>query len=77
MVALAEGAHRSRSAAATPSMTVARAQAAARDLETWMLSSQALALPVHRLEVEQERRVREVQRCRGDSGSEAGGEEPD
>jgi len=62
MVALAEGAHRSSSAAAAPSMTAARAQAAARDLETWMLSSEALALPVHRLEVEQERRAREVQR---------------
>jgi len=62
MVALAEGAHRSSSAAAALSMTVARAQAAARDLESWMLSEEARELPVHRLEVEQERRAREVQR---------------
>jgi hypothetical protein len=43
-------------------MTLARARAAARDLEAWILSPEALALPVHRLEVEQERRAREVQR---------------
>jgi len=34
MVALAEGAHRSSSAAEAWSMTVARARAAARDLES-------------------------------------------
>jgi len=62
MVASATSAPLDSSAAATPSMTLVRAQAAARDLESWVLSREALALPVHRLEVEQERRAREVQR---------------
>jgi hypothetical protein len=62
MVAFAESAFRSRSVAAPSSMIVARAESAARELESWMLSAEAQALPVHRLEVEQERRAREVQR---------------
>lgn len=62
MVALAEGVPRSSSAASTLSMTVSRAEAAARELEGWMLSAEARRLPVHALEVEQERRAREVQR---------------
>jgi hypothetical protein len=43
-------------------MTRSRAESARQELETWVMSPEALAFPVHELEVEQERRAREVQR---------------
>jgi hypothetical protein len=43
-------------------MTLARAKAAAARTEAWLLSPAALALPLREVEVEQERRFREVQR---------------
>lgn len=62
MVALAKSVHRSSSAASVLSMTRSRAEQARQDLEEWVMSPAARALPVHELEVEQERRAREVQR---------------
>ena len=79
MVAFAGSSHPNSSAASVLSMSRSRAEAAREDLERWVMSPQALALPVHELEVEQERRSREMQRlwlqtnleARGASGTSA------
>jgi hypothetical protein len=62
MVALAKSVPSCDSAAPVVSMTLARAKAAAARTEAWLLSPAALALPLREVEVEQERRSREVNR---------------
>jgi hypothetical protein len=60
MVAFATNRLPQGSDAGAAPLTLARQ--AQRALETWILSEAAMALPIHELEVEQERRAREVQR---------------
>jgi hypothetical protein len=62
MVALAKSVPPCDSAARVVSMTLARAKGAAAKAEAWLLSPAALALPLREVEVEQERRFREVNR---------------
>lgn len=62
MVASAKSVPPCDSAARVVSMTLGRAKAAAAKAEAWLLSPAALALPLRKVEVEQERRSREVNR---------------
>lgn len=62
MVAFAEGAPHCGSAGAVLSMTLRRAETLAAESREWLLSADALRLPLRDVEVEQERRSREVQR---------------
>ena len=62
MVALVQQAHPDRSDTSPLALTLDEVQVAERDLRRWLFSAKTQALPLHEIEVEQERRSREVQR---------------
>lgn len=64
MVALVQQAHPDRSDTSPLALMLDEVEVAERDLEEWMFSEEANSLLLHEVELEQERRSREVQRLR-------------